>query len=55
MTRDYLKGSLVNQAFLTAHLFFFTLSFSGFFLGKQEQSNRVRRDKLDLLGKGKLF
>ena len=28
---DFLEDSLVNQAFLTTHLFFLTLSFSGFF------------------------
>ena len=30
--RYFLKGSLVNQAFLTAHILLYTLRFSGFFL-----------------------
>ena len=31
---DYLKGSLVNQAFLPAHLLLSNLRFSGVFSGK---------------------
>ena len=62
MTWDYFKGSLVNQAFFTTHLFLFTSNFPGFLFweirtgkSKQEQSCRVRRDKLSLLAKRKLF
>ena len=39
---DYLKGSLVNQAFLTSHLLFFTLIFSWFFSGKLGCKNQSR-------------
>ena len=60
--RGYLKGCLVNQAFLTIHLLLSILNFSSFFNGKlgcknqeQEQTSRVRRNKLGLLAKGKLL
>ena len=59
---DYLKGSLVDQAFLTAHHLISSSNYSGFFFWEIEMwksklgwSRRVRKDMLGLLEKGKLF